>query len=155
MQYLLGFIQQHSLEEHLYFVAPCPSGSLELVWRRSEDPTHWQLRSEGCEGPWQRVAADELIAHLALRGADMAAVKTELTAMLAAQIAFADLLLHDSNRRVSRDVVERFVLGQERFIRDLQAAVDRVSERSRPKLSVVHGDAEQTDARVGHLSLVR
>jgi hypothetical protein len=154
MQHLLDFIQEHTLEEQLYFVAPCPSGDFELQWRRTE-ADHWQIRQIRVEAPWQRVHRSQLIYELESRDADMVGVKQELTAMLAAQIAFADMVLRDANEELGRDVVQRFVLGHQAFLTELKTAVEQLVVRPRPKLVSVSGGGSQTSVRAGKLTLVR
>jgi len=155
MQYLLDFIQKHTLEEQLYFVAQRPSGDLELLWRAREDAHHWQLRPRHCEGPCELIHRDALIHELEARGVDMAGVKQELNAMLAAQIAFADMLLRDANQHLGRDLVQRFVRGHRDFIDELQTAIAQLSVPPRTKMLLVDGGGAQTTLRAGHLSLVR
>jgi hypothetical protein len=155
MQHLLDFIQEHTLEEQLYFVAPTASGELELSWRRTEAPEYWHLRPRWSEGPWELVRRRELIHQLESRGVDMAVVKGELNAMLAAQIAFADMVLRDANQQLGQSVVERYVLGHRDFIVELQAAIEQLTERSKPSMVVVPGGGAQTESRAGHLSIVR
>ena len=154
MQHLLDFIVEHTLEDQLYFVAHCPEEKLEVLWKRGEASEQWQVRPQRGEGPWEIVWRSELIGRLEARGADMGAVKQELHAMLAAQIAFADMVLRDANQQLGREVVERFVVGHQEFIRDLQAAIEQIAPR-RPSMTVVSGGGEQTQTREGHLSVVR
>lgn len=154
MQHLLDFIQEHSLEERLYFVAGCPTGDLELQWRRG-DAGYWQLRPIRCEAPWQSIPRSDLIRELESRQADMVGVKRELTAMLAAQIAFADMVLRDANEELGRDLVQRFVLGHQSFLTELKAAVEQLVVRPRPRLVSVSGGGSQTSVRAGKLTLVR
>ena len=154
MQHLLDFIQEHTLEEQLYFAAPSRAGELELSWRRSEAPDFWHVRPRGREGPWELVPRGELIVELEARGTDMGAVKCELNAMLAAQIAFADMVLRDANQQLGEQVVERFVRGHRDFIVDLQAAIESLAPR-KPSMVVVNGGGAQTETKAGHLSVVR
>jgi hypothetical protein len=155
MQHLLDFIIEHTLEEQLYFIAPVPAGELELAWRRVDAPESWHVRQRPSEGPWELVRCGELIHQLEARGADMTVVKGELSAMLAAQIAFADMVLRDANERLGQSVVERYVIGHRDFITQLQAAIDELTSRARPSMVVVAGGGAQTQSRAGHLSLVR
>lgn len=155
MQHLLDFITEHTLEHQLYFVVHGPAGALELRWRRSELPDHWQLRPYRREGPWEQVARHVLIEDLERRGADMVGVKRELHAMLAAQIAFADMVLRDADQQLGQELVQRFVLGQRDFIAELQAVVEQLVIDPRPSMAVVDGGGAQTTLRAGHLSLVR
>ena len=155
MQHLLDFIQEHTLEEQLYFIAPTAAGELELSWRRNEAPDYWHLRLRRAEGPWELVHRGELIQQLESRGVDMTVVKGELNAMLAAQIAFADMVLRDANQQLGQNVVERFVLGHQDFITELQAAIEQLTVRARPSMVVVTGGGAQTETRAGHLSIVR
>ena len=155
MQHLLDFIQEHTLEDQLYLVVQCPAGELELIWRRSETPQHWQLRPYRCEGPWELVPRAALIETLDERSADMVGVKRELHAILAAQIAFADMVLRDADRQLGVELVQRFVLGHRDFIAELEAVVDQLVIHPRPSMVVVDGGGAQTTLRAGHLSLVR
>lgn len=154
MQHLLDFITEHTLEEQLYLVARCPSGELELFWRRSETDEHWQARPRRCEGPFELIPRRALIEVLAARQADLAAIKNELHAMLAAQIAYADLILRDANHQLGSDVVQKFVLGQQAFIEQLSAAAQALTS-TKPRMVLVPGGSAQTALRTGHLSLVR
>jgi hypothetical protein len=154
MQHLLDFIQEHTLEEQLYVVAACPSGDLELFWRRGEPLEYWQVRPKHCEGPFEFVHRRDLLDHLAARNADMPAFKRELHAMLAAQIAYADLILRDASDQLGNDLVQRFVVGQQAFIEQLQEAV-HVLTAAPPRMKLVQGGSAQTELRTGHLSLVR
>lgn len=155
MQHLLDFIQEHTLEEQLYFVAERAGEELEVLWRRGERGDHWQLRPKRCEGPWELIPRDTLIEHLSARGVDMAGVKNELHSLLAIQIAFADMVLRDANQQLGRDVVERFVIGQQGFLDELHRAVEQLTIGARPSMVVVEGGGAQTTVREGHLSLVR
>jgi hypothetical protein len=155
MQHLLDFIQEHSLEEQLYFAVPSATGDLELLWRRDVAADHWQLRLRGVAGPGQLVERGTLIQTLQSRGADMGAVKRELNAMLAAQIAFADMVLRDANQQLGRDLVQRYVRGHQGFITELQAAIEKVTQPPRPAMKVVDGGGAQTELRAGHLTIVR
>ena len=155
MQHLLDFIQEHTLEEQLYLVAHCPSGELSLLWRRDRTPDHWQALPKHCEGPAELLPRRSLLAELEARGADMAALKRELHAMLAAQIAYADLILRDANKQLGNELVQRFVFGHRAFIEQLQAAAEALTARPRPRMNVVNGGSAQTQLRTGHLSLVR
>lgn len=154
MQHLLDFIQEHTLDEQHYLVARCPSGELELFWRRADTADFWQVGPKRCEGPLERVHRRNLIAFLEARGANLDAFKQELHAMLAAQIAYADLILRNANNQLGRELVERYVLGQQTFIEQLQAAAQGLMS-SRPRMVVVKGGQAQTAMRTGHLSLVR
>jgi hypothetical protein len=155
MQHLLDFIQEHTLEEQLYFVAECPAGDLELRWRRTETQDHWEILPYRCEGPWQRIHRSGVIRELESRHADMAGVKRELTAMLAAQIAFADMVLRDANQELGRELVQRFVLGHQSFLAELRAAIEQMTGPPRPSMVVVSGGGAQTSVRAGKLRLVR
>lgn len=152
MQHLLDFIVEHSLETQLYFVAASPAGDLELLMKRSEHVDHWQVRPLRREGPLELVHRSQLIEHLEQRGANMEGVKRELHAMLAAQIAFADMVLRDANQELGPELVERFVAANQTFILQLKAAVEQLT---RPAMQVVHGGGEQTTSRAGHLTIVR
>jgi len=154
MQHLLDFIQEHTLEEQHYLVAKCPSGELELFWRRHDSADFWQVRPKRCEGPFEHVHRRVLVAYLEARNADLEAFKQELHAMLAAQIAYAEIILRNANDQLGRDLVQRFVLGQQSFIEQLQAAAQNLTARQ-PRMSVVDGGQAQTALRTGHLSLVR
>ena len=153
MQYLLDFIQEHTLEQHLSLVAPSPSGALELKWDRRQDPEHRQLRSQ-LHPELERVHRSHVIEELEARGADMQAIKRELTTLLAAQIERASEVLRDPEQHLGEELVQRFVLGRQRFIRDLQAALEQLGTRG-STLSIVHGGGEETAIRTGHLSIVR
>jgi hypothetical protein len=155
MQHLLDFIQKHTLEEQLYLVVQCPAGELELQWRRADALDHWHIRPSRCEGPWARLHRSDVIDELESRHVDMAGVKRELTAMLAAQIAFADLVLRDAKQELGPELVERFVVGHRAFIADLQAAVEQLTARPRPPLVSVRGGGAQTSVPAGTLTLVR
>jgi hypothetical protein len=155
MQHLLDFIQEHTLEEQLYFAVPTGTGDLELSWRRSDAPDHWHVRPKRSAGPWELVSRSELVLQLETRGADMNAVKCELNAMLAAQIAFADMVLRDANQQLGQKVVERYVRGHRDFIVDLQAAIEKLTAPVKPKMVLVAGGGVQTETRAGHLSIVR
>jgi hypothetical protein len=155
MQHLLDFIQEHTLEEQMYFVAQCPAGDLELQWRRAEAQDHWQIRPGRCEGPWKRIHRSDVIRELESRHADMVGVKQELTAMLAAQIAFADMVLRDAKQELGRDLVQRYVLAHQGFLTELQAAVEQLVVRPRASLVMVSGGGAQTSVRAGKLTLVR
>ena len=155
MQHLLDFIQEHTLEDHLYFVAQSPAGELELLWKRAQHDGHWQLRHKRSDGPWELVPQGKLIASLASRDVDMEGVKQELHSLLAVQIAFADMVLRDANQQLGTQLVQRFVRGQQGFIADLRAAIERVTERARPSMVVVQGGGAQTASRNGHLSIIR
>jgi len=155
MQHLLDFITEHTLEDQLYFVTQSPAGELALLWRRTEAAHHWQLRPKGREGPAELIARSGLIQELEARGVDMLGVKCELHAMLSAQIAFAELVLRDADRQLEPELVRRFVLGHQGFIRGLQSAVERLTAPPRPSMLIVQGGGERTQLRAGHLSLVR
>ena len=155
MQHLLDFIQEHTLEEQLYFVAQRAGEELEVLWRRGERGDHWQIRPKCCEGPWELVPRNTLIEALSARGVDMAGVKNELHSLLAIQIAFADMVLRDANQQLGSDVVERFVIGQQGFLEELHRAVEQLTIGARPSMVVVEGGGAQTTVREGHLSLVR
>lgn len=127
MQYLLDFIQEHTLEPQLSFSAPSPAGALELKWDRRHDPEHWQLRAQAED---QRVHRSIVIAELEARGADMPAIKRALTALLADQIEQASRVLSDPEQRLGEEMVQRFVLGRQRFIRELQVALERMRHLS-------------------------
>jgi hypothetical protein len=154
MQHLLDFIQEHTLEDQLYFVVQGPAGDLELLWRRGEAESHWQIRPRGYEGPTELVHRAELIQELESRRVDMNGVKRELNAVLAAQIAFADTVLRDADQKLGRTLVQRFVHGHQTFLRELQAAVEQLAPRSQPRMVVVQGGGAQTAMREGHLSVV-
>ncbi len=154
MQHLLDFIQEHTLEEQLYFVVEGPAGELELLWKRGAVESHWQLRPRGSEGPWELIRRSELIQELESRDVDMAGLKRELNSVLAIQIAFADTVLRDANQHFGRELVQRFVRGHQGFLSELQAAIEQLTE-SRPSMTIVSGGGEQTDVRAGHLSVVR
>ncbi|HET6336008.1 MAG TPA: hypothetical protein VFG30_22430 [Polyangiales bacterium] len=154
MQHLLDFIIEHTLEEQHYLVARCPSGELEMFWRRQEAGDFWLIRPKRCEGPFEHIHRRDVIAHLQARGADLEGFKQELHAMLAAQIAYAELILRNANNQLGRDLVERFALGQRSFIEQLQAAAHGLIA-SQPRMVVVKGGQAQTAVRTGHLSLVR
>ncbi|HKP61686.1 MAG TPA: hypothetical protein VJV78_33380 [Polyangiales bacterium] len=149
MQHLLDFIQEHTLDERLYFRAQCPEGALELLWRRSQYADHWHVRPSHREGPWELVPRRELISDLEARDADMVGVKRELQSLLAEQIAVADKLLRDADQQRGRD----FVDDHPSFIRDLQAAIEMLT--TPPNMDLVHGGGERTTLRTGHLSIVR
>jgi hypothetical protein len=155
MQHLLDFIQEHTFEDQLYFVVEGRSGELELFWKRGEVESHWQLRPRGSEGPWELIRRSELIAELESRHVDMVGVKRELNAVLAVQIAFADMLLRDANQQFGNELVERFVRGHQGFLTELQAAIEQLTGGTRPSMSIVPGGGEQTEVRAGHLSVVR
>lgn len=155
MQHLLDFIQEHTLEEQLYFVAPRGSEEVEALWRRGEHADHWQIRPKRGEGPWELIPRDALIEHLAARGVDMPSVKQELHSLLAVQIAFADMVLRDANHQLGSEIVERFVVGQQGFLDELHRAVEQLTNGARPSMVVVQGGGAQTTVREGHLSLVR
>ena len=155
MQYLLDFIQDHTFESQLYFVAQCPAGELEVLWQRAGSPEHWQLRLRPSQGPWELVARGELLCELESRGADMGAVRQDLNAMLAAQIAFADLVLRDANQQLGAELVQRFVLGNQSFLEKLRAAVEQLSTQERPRMEVLPGGGAQSALRAGHLTIVR
>jgi hypothetical protein len=154
MQHLLDFIQEHTLEEQLYVVAPCASVDLELFWRRSDSPDFWHVRPKPCVGPLELVHRRMLIEYLESRRANMDAFKQELHAMLAAQIAYADLILRDANDQLGNDLVQRYVRGQQAFIEQLQQAAQSLIS-NRPRMVVVNGGQAQTALRTGHLSVVR
>jgi hypothetical protein len=154
MQYLLDFIQEHTFEDQLYFVVEGPAGELELLWKRGEADSHWQLRPRGSDGPWELVPRRELIQDLERRNVDMLAVKRELNAVLAVQISFADMVLRDANQKFGRELVQRFVRGHQGFLNELQAAIEQLTN-SRPSMKIVAGGGEQTEVRAGHLSIVR
>jgi hypothetical protein len=155
MQHLLDFIQEHTFEDQLYFVVDGPGGELELLWKRGELDGHWQLRPRGSDGPWELIRRRELIDELERRNVDMLAVKRELNAVLAVQIAFADMVLRDANQQFGRELVQRFVRGHQGFLNELQAAIEQLTVNSRPSMTIVPGGGEQTETRAGHLSIVR
>lgn len=155
MQHLLDFIQEHTFEDQLYFVVEGRAGELELLWKRGELESHWQLRLRGVDGPWELIRRSELIEELESRDVDMVGVKRELNAVLAVQIAFADTVLRDANQQFGRDLVQRFVRGHQGFLTELQAAIDQLTGNAKPSMSIVSGGGEQTEVRAGHLSIVR
>jgi hypothetical protein len=157
MQHLLDFIQEHTLDDQLYLVATCPTGELELLWRRGVIESHWQIRPKRSDGPWELIHRSEVIAQLEQRGADMAVVKRELQAMLASLIAFADMVLRDANQQLGEQLVERFVSGHRAFIQELEVAIGRLTDAPQPApaMEVVPGGGAQTSVRTGHLSIVR
>ena len=142
------------METQLYFVAASPAGDLELLWQRNDAPEHWQLRPYRSPGPAELIHRGELIERLEQRGVDMLGVKRELHAMLAAQIAFADMVLRDADQELGRELVERYVAANQTFILQLKAAVEQVTAPKRA-MKVVHGGGEQTASRAGHLNIVR
>lgn len=155
MQHLLDFIQEHTFEDQLYFVVEGRAGELELLWKRGEIESYWQLRPRGSDGPWELIRRSELIRELELRDVDMVGVKRELNAVLAVQIAFADTVLRDANQQLGRDLVQRFVRGHQSFLTELQAAIEQLAGNARPSMTIVRGGGEQTEVRAGHLSIVR
>jgi hypothetical protein len=157
MQHLLDFVHEHTLEDQLYLVAHTPVGDIELLWRRGICPGEerlWQLRPYQCEGPWELVHAGDLLDHLEARGVDMNAIELELASMVATQIAFADLLLRNADEALGRETVQRARRGYQQFVSELKLTVDKLTG-SQSGMTVVAGGGDQTEARAGHLTLVR
>jgi hypothetical protein len=155
MQHLLDFIHEHALEEQLYFVVECHAVELELLWQRSLNADHWRMRQMGCDATWESIPRAELLQILTQRGCDMAGVERELNAMLAAQIALADMVLRHANDALGRDVVQRFLRQHASFIEVLAEAVDRLTAQRKPSVTLLEGGGAQTTIRAGHLSVVR
>jgi len=158
MQHLLDFIHEHTLEEQLYLVVQTHAGELELIWQRHSEPEHWQIRPNKCEGPWELVERTRLLDALARRAIDLTRLERELTAMVLTQVAFADLVLRHATNLLGPDVVRRALIGHREFMGELKAAVDRLTAPPpalRPSMRVVAGGGAQSDARAGHLNVVR
>jgi hypothetical protein len=155
MQHLLDFIHDHIVEEQLYLLLDTPAGELEVVWRRLDGMNHWQLRPKNCEGPWERVHRADLLAHLAARHVDMAAVEQELHGLVATQIVFADLILRDAHRLLGSTAVRHALSSYREFVALLQASVMQLIAPARPSLAVVPGEAAKTPSRSGHLTIIR
>jgi hypothetical protein len=157
MHYLLDFLREHTADEQLYFVVEARALELELRWRRTE-PGIWEVRPKRREAPWDRVQHEELLALLAERGADMASVQRELHAMVATQIAFADMVLSDARRVLGGDAVQNIVHKNYEFVDLLRNAVELLAlapaTSDRNNLTLIHGGGAQTEARAGHLSPV-
>lgn len=146
MQHLLDFIQEHSLEERVHLAVPGEDGGLELSWRRSPGSDDlWHVRAAGDEGQSELVHFGDLLDHLELRGADMAALERELQAIIQTQVACADIVLREARQVLGHDVVRRVVAAPRTLPR----------EPVRDALTVVEGTGERTAARTGHLKLVR
>jgi hypothetical protein len=157
MQHLLDFVHEHTLEEQLYLVAHTPVGDIELLWQRGFGPGDehlWQLRPYQCEGPWELVHAGDLLDHLEAHGVDMNAIELELASMVSTQIAFADMLLRDADEALGREVVARARRGYQQFVSELKLTVEKLTG-PRSSMSVVAGGCDQSQARAGHLTIVR
>ena len=155
MQHLLDFVHEHSVEPRLYLAASTPAGELELTWQRGVWDGHWWVQPRGGEGPAELVARSALLHHLEARGVDMPAVERELQAMVATQIVFADLLLRDASRLLGRDAVDSAREAHRAFITLLISSVRQLVEPARPNVQLIPGEAAQSPARSGHLSLIR
>ena len=145
MQHLLDFIQEHSLEERVHLAVPGEDGRLELTWRRSPGSDDlWHVCAED-EGRIEPVHFGDLLDHLELRGADMAALERELQAIVRIQVACADVVLREARQVLGHDVVRRVVAAPRTPAR----------EPVRDALTVIEGTGERTAARSGHLKLLR
>jgi hypothetical protein len=155
MQHLLDFVHEHAVEEQLYLVAATAAGDLELIWRRREQPDQWRLRPRATEGAWQLVPRREILQHLERCGADMLGIERELQAIVATQIAFADIVLRDATELLGREAVDGALHSQREFVTLLYASVRQLIGTPRPNVQVISGEASETPARSGHLTLIR
>jgi hypothetical protein len=151
MQQLLDFVHEHAVEDRLCWVVPAGQGELELRWQRS-DPSQWRLRTRPGQAPWQGVPRAALLSELERRGADMLAVERELHALVATQIAFAEIVLRDATRLLGSEAA---LQAREEFLTLLRAALAQLAAPEAPSLQVIAGDATESSARSGQLTLIR
>lgn len=95
MQHLLDFVQDHMVSDQLRVVLGSAAGELEITHQRSE-PELWQLRATASCEPARRVRGSQLLDCLAALSVDMRAFQSELHALLATQITFAEVVLRDA-----------------------------------------------------------
>lgn len=155
MQHLLDFIHQHSLEQQLYLVVEAPRGALALTWQRQEDADDmWEVQALSGDEPVERVHFGDLLDHLEEHEVDPEDVERELRAVVLTHIAVADVVLRDAKQVLGPAVVQSSLFELRSTALKLTAAQAQERE-ARPSLTLIHGQAVETSARSGRLSLVR
>lgn len=119
MRHLLDFLYDHSFDKVLFFVLPASQGELQLTWRASE-AGQWEAR-QGAGST--HVSREDLLAHLAERGADLVAFERELGALVAAHVVVADHLLRAAHDALGGEGVRHALRAQEDFVRELRTAL--------------------------------
>jgi hypothetical protein len=155
MQHLLDFIHEHNVEQQLYLVVEAPDGALSLTWRRQAGADdEWEVQSATGEGAIELVHYGDLVDHLEEREVDLAAVERELRAIVLTHIAVADVVLRDARQVLGNEAVQRRLFELRASASRLSAAQAQVSE-PRTFLTLVRGEAVESSARIGRLTLVK
>jgi len=157
MQHLLDFVQEHMISDQLCIRVDSGAGEIEVLQRRQPDrDSAWYVRVIPSADAAVRVPHTQLLATLQAQGVDMLAFERELHALLATQVTFAELVLRDAaqllsaERNASAHEAQRELLG----ILWLSLQELEQAEPERPALRAISGEAGETPARAGHLSLV-
>lgn len=155
MQHLLDFIHEHSVEQQLYLVVEMPEGALSLTWRRQAGADdQWEVQSATGEGAIELVHYGDLVDHLEAREVDLVAVERELRAIVLTHIAVADVVLRDAREVLGNEAVQRRLFELRASASQLSAAHARISE-PRPALTLIRGEAAESSACIGRLTLVK
>jgi hypothetical protein len=155
MQYLLDFIQEHMITDALGIALDGAEGRLELLYRRSPDRDNgWLIRVIGSEAPARCVPHAQLLETLQALGVDMQALQSELHALLTTQVTFAELLLRDATQLLGAALPASTQAARRELLGLLWLSLQELNESERPSLHALQGDAVETPARTGHLTLV-
>jgi hypothetical protein len=156
MQYLLDFIQEHMITDELRIALDGPAGGVEILRQRSpEDDNGWLVRVIGSEEPARRVPHATLLETLQTMGVNMQALQSELHASFTTQVTFAELLLRDASQLLGAALPASTQAARRELLGLLWLSLQELSEGGeQPSLRALQGDAIETPARTGHLTLV-
>jgi hypothetical protein len=155
MQHLLDFIHKNSLEQQLYLVVEAGTGPLSLTWQRqAETDDLWEVQPVAGDEPAEHVHSGDLLDHLEGREVDLADLERELRAVVLTHVAVADVVLRDAKQVLGPAVLQSSLFELRSTALKLSAAEGRVRD-ARPSLTLIPGEAVESSARIGQLTLVR
>ncbi len=149
--HLLRFFETYCFDPHVYAAIDSDLGTLEVLFQRDRARDPWAWRRRDGEDPWVRDSALGVLAALGDRGADLEALRSELSAAAMTQVVHASLLRRDAARLLGERAVEEAIRGYSAFSQQVADTLRRLS------LEEIEGGAAGApgeDHPRGHLRLL-
>jgi hypothetical protein len=156
MQYLLDFVQDHMVADQLCIRLGSAAGELELLHvRGAPAQACWQVRATASYEPARKLPRAQLLEYLKSLSVDMIALQSELHALLATQVTFAEVVLRDAAELLGLQPPAAAREARRELLGILWLSLQELGpEPERPSLRAVNAETAETPARAGHLTLV-
>lgn len=151
MDKLLKFMEFGCIDNKLYWRIPHKETDeqYEIQWRK-DHPVAWRYRRLG-DLFWKLSSSSELEENLIEENVDVIALESKVRYSVLQQVAFADRIMRDAWECFGREVVDQAVWENQRFLEQLEQAVQRLTSdgrknapQPRSRLTLVKSASEST-----------